>query len=77
MHDLLIVIKTCAVYQVGVGRRELRPGTIVNLEPALAESLVKKGYLERVATAAPLFVQATDPPKKPMRKPKERKPDGG
>lgn len=77
MHDLLMVIRNCAIYQPGVGRRDLRPGTVLNLDPSAAEPLVRKGYLERVVAAAPLFVQATDPPKKPMRKPKEPKPDGG
>lgn len=77
MHDLLIVLRNCSVYQAGIGRRDLRPGTIVNLEPSIANALVRKGYLERVAPAAPLFVQASDPPKKPIRKKKEPKTDGG
>lgn len=77
MHDLLMVVRNCAIYQPGVGRRNLRPGTIINLEQSVAEHLVRKGYLERVVSAAPLFAQATDPPKKPMRKRKEPKPDGG
>lgn len=77
MHDLLMVVRNCAIYQPGVGRRNLRPGTIINLEQSVAEHLVRKGYLERVVAAAPLFAQATDPPKKPMRKRKEPKPDGG
>lgn len=77
MHDLLMVVRNCAIYQPGVGRRNLRPGTIINLEQSIAEHLVRKGYLERVVSAAPLFAQATDPPKKPMRKRKEPKPDGG
>lgn len=77
MHDLLMVVRNCAIYQPGVGRRNLRPGTIINLEQSIAEHLVRKGYLERVVAAAPLFAQATDPPKKPMRKRKEPKPDGG
>ena len=77
MHDLLMVVRNCAIYQPGVGRRNLRPGTIINLEQSVAEHLVRKGYLERVVSAAPLFAQATDPPKKPMRKRKEPKTDGG
>ena len=76
MHDLLIVLRNCSVDQPGTGRRELRPGTVVNLDAELAARLVAKGYLERVVAAAPLFAQATDPPKKPMRKPKESN-DGG
>lgn len=76
MHDLLIVLRNCSVYQPGVGRRDLRPGTVVNLDPSIAATMVAKGYMERVAPAAPLFAQATDAPRKPMRKPKEPRTDG-
>lgn len=76
MHDLLIVLRNCSVYQPGVGRRDLRPGTVVNLDPVLADRMVAKGYMERVVSAAPLFAQATDAPRKPMRKPKEPRTDG-
>jgi hypothetical protein len=73
MHDLLIVLRPFSVYDSAVGRRDLRPGARINLSSDLAERLVRDGYAHRVAAAAPLFAESTDPPEKPMRKRKEPK----
>jgi hypothetical protein len=67
MHDLLIVLKPLSIADARFGRRELRPGTRINLDPILAAKLIKSGHLERVNVAAPLFADATDPPVKPMK----------
>jgi len=73
MHDLLIVLKPLSIYDPKVGRRDLRPGARINLDPDLAAMYVKSGHLERIVAAAPLFVQSTDAPKKPMKQKKEPK----
>jgi hypothetical protein len=73
MHDLLIVLKPFSVYDPSTGRRDLRPGTRINLSSDLADRFVREGYAQRVVAAAPLFADSTDPPEKPMRKRKEPK----
>jgi hypothetical protein len=73
MHDLLIVLRPFSVHDPAVGRRDLRPGARINLSSDLAERLVRDGYAQRVAAAAPLFAESTDPPEKPMRRRKEPK----
>lgn len=73
MHDLLIVLKPLSIYDPRFGRRDLRPGARINLDPDLADMYVKSGHLERIVSAAPLFVQSTDAPKKPMKQKKEPK----
>lgn len=73
MHDLLIVLKPFSIYDPKFGRRDLRPGARINLDPDLAAMYVKSGHLERIVAAAPLFVQSTDAPKKPMKQKKEPK----
>jgi hypothetical protein len=73
MHDLLIVLRPFSIYDEARGRRELRPGTMVNLSSDLADRMVKQGYAQRVAAAAPLFAESTDPPRKPMKARKEPK----
>jgi hypothetical protein len=73
MHDLLIVLKPFSIYDPRYGRKDLRPGARINLDPDLAEMYVRSGHLERIVAAAPLFVQSTDAPKKPMKQKKEPK----
>ena len=75
MHDLLIVIHECAVADPVYGRRVLRVGCTVNMTPEAARPYVEKGHMRLVSPAAPLFAQATDPPRKPKKKPKETPPD--
>ena len=77
MHDLLIVLRNFCVYQQGIGRRELRPGTVINLDAHTASKLIAKGYLELVKAAPAVVEQATEPPPKPMRKQKDTTPNGG
>ena len=77
MHDLLMVLKEFAIYDDELkGRRVLRVGTIVNLPPDIAARYVSKGYARLMQPAAPLFAEATNPPKKPKKKAKESPPDG-
>ena len=71
MLDLLIVLRPFSIYDPATGRRDLRPGTRINLETSIAEPWVRSGHLERVVAAAPLFASSTDPPKRPMKKTKE------
>lgn len=68
MHDLLIVLRPFAVYDPGTGRRDLRPGTVVNLAPDLADKAVARGVARRLVEPAPLFVDS----ERPTRKPKKR-----
>jgi hypothetical protein len=71
MHDILIVLRNCAIHENGVGRRDLRPGTIVNVTPDVAKILVSKGYARHVVEPAPLFVDSTrliQTPKKKARR---------
>lgn len=71
MHDLLMVLKPLSIHIDGVGRRNMRPGAIVEVDPTLADQLVRKGYCSRVQPAAPLFAQEPEQPAKPMRRRKE------
>lgn len=71
MHDLLIVLRNFSVHDPGVGRRDLRPGTIVNLAPEIAEKAVARGYAKLLIEPAPLFAdseRATEKPKKRTKK---------
>ncbi len=72
MHDdLLIVLKPFAVADPRHGRRELRPGTAVHLDAPNIEDLIRRGYLKRVASAAPLFAESPENAVKPMKRRKE------
>ena len=66
MHALLVVLRNCSIHEGG-RRRDLRPGTIINATEELARTLVSKGYARHVIEPAPLFVNSTDPPKKPKK----------
>ena len=61
MHDLLIVLRPFSVYERGRGRRDLRPGTTITMEPELAERFVKSGHLQRSAPASPPRIPASMP----------------
>ena len=67
MHDLLIVLKPCSIYDPHNGRRDLRVGTRINIDSDIAAPLVKSGHLQRIVSASPLFANSTDPPRKPMK----------
>jgi hypothetical protein len=67
VHDLLIVLRPFSVFDPGTGRRELRPGTIVNLAPDLADKAVAKGIARRLIEPAPLFVDSERPTKRPKK----------
>lgn len=72
MHDdLWLVRRPFSIQDPGRGRRDLRPGTVVSLAGRETASLVQRGYIERIATAAPLFTDSPDAVAKPMRKRKE------
>lgn len=71
MHDLLVILRNCAIHEPGVGRRDLRPGAIINANEAVARTLVSKGYARHVVEPAPLFVDSTRPPEKPKKKTRE------
>ena len=62
MHDLLMILRNCAIHENGVGRRDLRAGAIVNATPEVARKLIEKGYAKHVVKPAPLFVDSTRPP---------------
>ena len=68
MHDLLIDLRPCAVYDPGTGRRDLRPGTVVNLAPDLADKAVARGVARRLVEPAPLFVDSERPTKRPKKR---------
>jgi hypothetical protein len=74
MHDLLVILRNCAIHEPGTGRRDLRPGTIINASESVAKVLVSKGYARHVVEPAPLFVDSTRAPEKPKKK--TREPDG-
>lgn len=76
MHELLMILKNCAVHEQWSGRRMLRPGAIINADEPTARRLVSTGYAMRVVEPAPLFVDASAPPRKPKRSSK-RATDGG
>jgi hypothetical protein len=76
VHDLLIVIKECAIADPVYGRRILRVGCMVNMTPEAARPYVQKGHMRLLSEAAPLFAQATDPPMKPKKRAKEPPTDG-
>ena len=72
MHaDLLIVLKPFSIADTRTGRRELRPGTAVNLDLPNLEELIRRGYLKRIAPAAPLFAESPENAVKPMKRRKE------
>lgn len=69
MHnDLLIVLKPFSIADTRTGRRELRPGTAVNLDLPNLEELIRRGYLKRIAPAAPLFAESPATAPKPMKR---------
>lgn len=77
MHELLMILRNCAVHEEWVGRRMLRPGAIYNADEPTARRLVSAGYAMRVVEPAPLFVDASAPPRKPKRTGRKRATDGG
>jgi hypothetical protein len=77
MHELLVILRNCAVHEEWSGRRDLRPGTIYNADERTARWLLDRGFARRLVQPAPLFVDATAPPVKPKRSTKKREPDGG
>jgi len=76
MHDLLIILKNCSVHEPWIGRRDLRPGAVLNADEATARRLIDAGYAMRAVEPAPLFVDSTAPPAKPTKKKKEPRTDG-
>ena len=71
-HDLLIVCKPFSINDPHRGRRDLRPGTAVNIEDgAQVDDLIRRGYLRRISESAPLFAESTENSAKPMRKRKD------
>ena len=69
--DLWLVLRPFAIHDPSRGRRDLRPGTIVTLEGRDTASLEKRGYIRRIAEAAPLFADSPDAQPKPMRRRKQ------
>ena len=67
MHDLLMVLRTFSVADPATGRRELRPGTIVNMESSLADWAVREKLARRLVEPAPLFVDSERPRGKPKK----------
>jgi len=77
MHELLVILRNCAVHEEWSGRRDLRPGTLYNADERTARWLLVKGFARRLVQPAPLFVDATAPPTKPKRgRKKEGSSDG-
>lgn len=71
MRDLLVIRRNCAVWEALHGRRDLRPGCIVEVDSAIAEKLVADGSAERLVKPAPLFeesAQLAAVPKRRQRK---------
>jgi hypothetical protein len=77
MHDLLIILRNCAIHEPGVGRRDLRPGAIINAREDVARNLIAKGYAKHVVAPAPLFVDSTSPPERPKKKSRSNDDDLG
>lgn len=77
MHELLVILRNCAVHEEWTGRRILRPGAIINADEATARRLLSGGYAMRVVEPAPLFVDASAPPRKPKKNRNQRANDGG
>jgi len=69
--DLWLVKRPFSIADPLRGRRELRPGTVVSLGGMDTASLTKRGYIELLSTAAPLFTDSPDVKPKPMRRKKE------
>ena len=67
MLDLLVVLKPFSIYDSRTGRRDLRPGSRINLDAEVAEPWIRSGHLERIVAAAPLFTSSTDPPRRTMK----------
>lgn len=70
-HDLLIVLKPFSIADPNRGRRDLRPGTAINMEGPRVDELIRRGYLKRIAEAAPLFAESTATAAKPMKAKKD------
>jgi hypothetical protein len=58
MRNLLVIRRNCAVWEALHGRRDLRPGCIVEVDERIAEKLVASGSAERLVQPAPLFEDA-------------------
>lgn len=71
MPDLLVILKNCSVHEEWSGRRDLRAGTIYNADERTAKWLLERRFAKRLVEPAPLFVDATAPPRKPTRSRKE------
>lgn len=71
MHELLTIIRNCAVHEEWSGRRELRPGAVYNADERTAKMLIERGFARRVIQPAPLFVDATAPAVKPTKRRKK------
>lgn len=69
--DLWLVIKPFSVYDPKRGRQDLRPGTVANLAGRETADLLKRGYIMRIAAAAPLFTDSPSVLSKPMKRSKE------
>lgn len=71
MRDLLVIRRNCSVWEALYGRRDLRPGCIVEVESSIAEKLIADGSAERLVRPAPLFeesAQLAAVPKRRQRK---------
>lgn len=71
MRDLLVIRRNCAVWEPLQGRRDLRPGCIVEVEARIADRLIASGCAERLVNPAPLFeesAQLAAVPKRRQRK---------
>ena len=71
MRELLVIRRNCAVWEALHGRRDLRPGCIVEVDERIAEKLVASGSAERLVKPAPLFeesAQLAAVPKRRQRK---------
>ena len=76
MHELLMIVRNCAVHDPGCGRRVMRPGAIYNADENTARILVERGYAMRVVEPAPLFVDSTAAPGKPKKAKRRDSTDG-
>ena len=69
--DIWLVKRPFSVSDSKRGRRDLRPGSVVSLEGRETTMLEQRGFIERIAPAAPLFTDSPRNELKPMRKRKE------
>lgn len=66
--DLWLVLRPFGIHDPRTGRRDLRPGTVVNLAGKETASLERRGYIRLVARAAPLFTDSPNQASAPMKK---------